>query len=151
MIRPEEQAEETLLTNLIEEAGELVQAATKLLRVFHEDTPVSEMEAREHLIEEMADVMLCIQVSAADQRRIYAIMAKKYGRWTARLNKWPVSPDLAAWDYTMCNFCAHVNQNWREEPCLSCIIGTINSWELDPKIRRIFKNENQNHGDNKSI
>ena len=88
MTRPEEQAEETLLTNLIEEAGELVQAATKLLRVFHGDTPVSEMEAREHLIEEMADVMLCIQVKASllEYVQIHQICADKYRRWTRRIN-----------------------------------------------------------------
>ena len=89
MKKPEELPEERLLTNLIEEAGELVQAATKLLRVFSGDTPVEEAAARANLIEEMADVMLCIQVKVTlpEYMQMSQICTEKYRRWIRRINE----------------------------------------------------------------
>ena len=76
------------MTNLIEEAGELVQAATKMLRVFSGDTPVTEEEARAHLMEEIADVMLCIKVklSPTEFLKVQRIITEKYHRWIRRIN-----------------------------------------------------------------
>lgn len=46
---------------LIEECGECIQAAAKLIRAMHGwSTPVKPIEAREHLIEEIADVSVCM-------------------------------------------------------------------------------------------
>ena len=46
---------DTRLIQLAEEAAELSQAALKYLRVIRAETPVTEQEARTHLIEEIAD------------------------------------------------------------------------------------------------
>lgn len=141
MTRPEELAEETLLTNLIEEAGELVQAATKLLRVFHGDTPVTEMEAREHLIEEMADVMLCIQILASADKlhiRIGKIINEKYHRWTNRINglkEENVNTELVP-GRIVCETCKYVRVHPADDPCYTCMYIGEDKWELNPKYRK---------------
>lgn len=48
--------EEYMLRQLAEECCELAQAAMKLIRVWRKETPMREDEAREHLVEEIADV-----------------------------------------------------------------------------------------------
>lgn len=48
--------EEYMLRQLAEECCELAQAAMKLVRVWNKETPMREDEAREHLVEEIADV-----------------------------------------------------------------------------------------------
>lgn len=49
---------EYVLRQLAEECAELAHSALKLIRVWHNETPMREDEAREHLIEELADVHL---------------------------------------------------------------------------------------------
>lgn len=49
-------SEEYMLRQLAEECAELAQAALKLIRAVNHETPMSELEARLHFIEEMADV-----------------------------------------------------------------------------------------------
>lgn len=51
---------EYLLRQLSEECGELVQASLKLIRVWNKETPASEEECRQKLVEELADVELMI-------------------------------------------------------------------------------------------
>ena len=48
--------EEYMLRQLAEECNELSQAALKLIRARRKETPMREDEAREHLVEEIADV-----------------------------------------------------------------------------------------------
>ena len=48
--------EEYMLRQLAEECNELSQAALKLIRAMRRETPMRETEAREHLVEEIADV-----------------------------------------------------------------------------------------------
>ena len=80
-----------LLTQLAEEAAELAQAALKLRRVYtgKNTTPVTEKEALDNLVEEMADVSVCLRVLNIDTPEITAkckqIMNKKLERWAARL------------------------------------------------------------------
>ena len=49
-------SEEYMLRQLAEECAELAQSALKLIRAVNHETPMSELEARLHFIEEMADV-----------------------------------------------------------------------------------------------
>lgn len=78
-----------LLAMLAEEAAELSQAALKLRRVLdgNNPTPMTYGEAKQSLIEEAADVELCMrQVHALDNRHdIELIKANKYNRWMERL------------------------------------------------------------------
>lgn len=87
-MRPEELPERTKLIQLAEESAELAQAALKLIRSLDGDTPVSEVDARDHLREEIADVKLCADVltSKADDYIIKATYAQKYRRWEKRIN-----------------------------------------------------------------
>lgn len=78
-----------LLAQLAEEAAELAHAALKLRRVWEgvNPTPVTRREAFENLQEEIADVMLLVelidyQFLKADRGRI---MMQKLERWVARL------------------------------------------------------------------
>lgn len=48
--------EEYMLRQLAEECNELSHAALKLIRARRKETPMRENEAREHLVEEIADV-----------------------------------------------------------------------------------------------
>lgn len=77
------------LINLVEECGELAQAAAKYIRTQYFDTDVTPKEAKEHLIEEMADVSLCIEMAttAADRVRIRAIRQRKKKRWEDRIEQ----------------------------------------------------------------
>ena len=50
----------TRLIQLSEECVECAQAALKLFRAINGDTPVTQMDAKEHLIEEIADVSVCM-------------------------------------------------------------------------------------------
>ena len=51
---------EYMLRQMAEECNELAQAALKLIRVWHKETPMREDEAWEHLLEELADVEVMI-------------------------------------------------------------------------------------------
>ena len=83
--------EEELLCQLAEECDELGKAALKLRRVLNGKnyTPVTEDQARENLLEEIADVSLCLAVLGLDAP-IYGDMVgniwdEKLHRWTSRL------------------------------------------------------------------
>lgn len=54
--------EEYMLRQLAEEACELGQAALKVVRAMNDETPMSMGEARENLVEEIADVLLMIVI-----------------------------------------------------------------------------------------
>lgn len=81
-----------LLIQAAEEASELAQALTKYYRVIHASnpTPVSLAEAREAIVEEIADVnvaaealRLKLMISCDD---IAEVEAKKIERWRRRAN-----------------------------------------------------------------
>lgn len=77
---------DTRLIQLAEEAAELSQAALKLVRARHGDTPVTEVEARAHLLEEMADVYVTALALEPDRMAVEAIARQKSKRWEERLN-----------------------------------------------------------------
>ena len=87
-MKPGDLPVETKLIQLAEEASELSQASLKLVRSMRGDTPVPIMDAKLHLLEEIADVMLCSKVltSKADDRIVKGIMVQKEKRWEERLN-----------------------------------------------------------------
>ena len=89
MTRPEDLPERKLLIQIAEEGAELSKAALKVVRAMEGDTPVPEAEARKNLIEEMADVLLCIQVKTTEpeDNEIRWIKAQKYKRWRDRINQ----------------------------------------------------------------
>ena len=76
-----------LLAGLAEEASELAQAALKYRRALDETnpTPITQDEAYEHLCEEVADVMLYMQVLSLPNSYINSIMEQKMKRWENRL------------------------------------------------------------------
>lgn len=84
---------EELLTQLAEECAELSKAALKLRRVYNGDnpTPVRRPEAYDNVIEEIADVMLCIDVLGMNDfdhfKKITKIMESKTMRWKQRLQE----------------------------------------------------------------
>lgn len=57
----------------MEECAELVQAISKCIRKPHDE------EARKHLVEEMADVLICLQ----QLKRIYDVSDLELDFWTA--------------------------------------------------------------------
>lgn len=85
---PQELPIETRLIQLAEEASELSQASLKLVRSIEGNTPVQESEAKAHLLEEIADVFVCVfaLVSESDMMAIEAISRQKSKRWEDRLN-----------------------------------------------------------------
>lgn len=84
---------EELLTQLAEECAEFGKAALKYRRVLdgRNPTPVAHSEAYGNLLEEMADVLLCISVLKLDTvMNIYEcgeICDKKLTRWVKRLRE----------------------------------------------------------------
>ena len=80
--------EKTRLIQLAEESSELSQAALKTIRAMDGDTPVSESEALAHLIEEMADVSVCMTTlqDIAPLAQVGEIIAQKAQRWEDRIN-----------------------------------------------------------------
>lgn len=87
-MRPEELPVRTKLIQLAEEGSELSQAALKLVRSLDGDTPVPESQAKAHLLEEIADVMVCTfaLIGQADMMAVEAIARRKSKRWEGRLN-----------------------------------------------------------------
>lgn len=79
---------ETRLIQIAEESAELSQAALKMIRAMHGDTPVSESEALAHLIEEMADVSVCMTAlqDTAPLAQVGEIINQKARRWEDRIN-----------------------------------------------------------------
>lgn len=80
-----------LLAQLAEEAGELTQAALKLRRAATgtNPTPCPPSKAMSDLMEEIADVLNCIDAVEysleLDQDQILQIMESKRARWANRL------------------------------------------------------------------
>ena len=85
-MRVKDLPEDTKLMQLAEEASELSQAAIKLIRAKRGDTPLPENIARACLLEEIADVNVCLVALDPDQYAIEAIMRQKACRWERRLN-----------------------------------------------------------------
>jgi hypothetical protein len=75
-----------LLAQLAEEAGELAHAALKLRRVFdgRNPTPVSISAAFANFEEEIADILLCLEVLGYD----HAELAKYRGMMDGKLERW---------------------------------------------------------------
>ena len=80
--------DKTRLIQLAEEASELAQACLKLVRVMDGDSPAPEQAVRDNLIEEMADVSVCMTAlqDIAPLAQVGEIMNQKAQRWEDRLN-----------------------------------------------------------------
>lgn len=84
-------SEEALLTQLMEECGELVQVLAKRVRILRGEnyTPISDAENFESLTEEAADVVLCLGVLNSklgfNKQKFDEITNKKLKRWVTRL------------------------------------------------------------------
>ena len=80
---------EEILCQLMEECAELAQAAYKLRRCISgkNSSPVSGEEAAHNIIEEFADVTLCLQLLGynANQSVVQHIRDDKAERWVKRL------------------------------------------------------------------
>jgi hypothetical protein len=85
-MKPEDLPIEVRLIQLAEEASELSQAALKLVRARHGDTPVTPLQAGAHLLEEMADVYVTALALNPDRMTVEAIARQKSRRWEERLN-----------------------------------------------------------------
>lgn len=84
-------SEEALLEQLLEECGELVQAASKRLRILRGEnwTPCSADANFENVREELADVGLCMDVyrekAGIDHPDFFRMKEAKCSRWIRRL------------------------------------------------------------------
>ena len=78
-----------LLAGLAEEASELAQAALKLRRAYDQTnpTPVTEEDAYDALLEEIADVELYLDQLSINRQRIEEIKGVKAFRWVKRLER----------------------------------------------------------------
>ena len=87
-MRPEDLPTKKKLIQLAEEAAELAQASLKMIRAMDGDTPIGEETAWANVIEEMADVEVCIYVSTSkeDRKTILDTFNEKYHRWGGRLD-----------------------------------------------------------------
>jgi len=83
--------ESELLCQLAEESAELAQAALKERRALTNDnpTPVSYTDARSNLIEEVADVFVCLSelLELHDWEEVANIREEKENRWMQRLEE----------------------------------------------------------------
>ena len=82
--------DEYILRQISEECTELAQASLKLIRAMRGETPMSVIEARKAMVEEVADVrlMLCVfdkMLDTASRTTIYEKMLVKDKRMTERL------------------------------------------------------------------
>lgn len=87
-----EMSEEALLEQLLEECGELVQVLAKRLRIIRGEspTPVTDKANLKGIIEECADVCLCIDTVIDKlncKEAVLEIKNYKTLRWIERLNK----------------------------------------------------------------
>lgn len=85
-------SKDDLLCQLAEECSELAQAALKLRRAITKTnpTPVTYNQALEDLMEEAADVLLCLRVLPEVEENGYIIdigIAEKAERWLSRLQE----------------------------------------------------------------
>lgn len=80
--------EDTRLIQLAEESSELAQACIKLVRIMHHDSPASESVVRDNLLEEIADVSVCMTAlqDIAPLAQVGEIIAQKAQRWEDRIN-----------------------------------------------------------------
>ena len=84
-------SKEELLAQLAEECAELGKAALKLRRAYSGEnpTPVTRAEAFANLVEEVADVTLCLEVLCLNTAEVLCnvgtIMEEKSARWKNRL------------------------------------------------------------------
>lgn len=85
-------SEEAILEQLVEECGELVQAAAKRLRIIRGENPTpTDLDANfEDLVEEMGDVFLCIM--AAEEKletrdEVLKVVGRKTERWRNRIER----------------------------------------------------------------
>lgn len=90
MNNPTDMSEEALLEQLIEESGELIQAAAKRLRILRGEspTPVTLEKNMDALIEELADVECCTFAYETKLKLRHNITTRYYekmNRWTERL------------------------------------------------------------------
>lgn len=82
-----------LLCQLAEEASELAQAALKLRRTLSNvnPTPTTRREAEDALLEEIADVKLCLHVAGLEscprKIKVNGIISSKAARWLKRLEE----------------------------------------------------------------
>ena len=82
-----------VMTQLAEEASELAQAALKYRRTLSNSnpTPVTRREAEKKLLEEIADVKLCLHVSGFEAVRhkiqVNRTITAKSQRWLQRLSE----------------------------------------------------------------
>lgn len=80
-----------VLEQLGEEGGEVVQASLKYARLLRGDnpTPKTEEQCIDDLTEEIADVLLCINIlyynEVIDEDHIIDIMNSKLARWKRRI------------------------------------------------------------------
>ena len=85
--------QDEMLTQLAEEAAELAQAALKLRRAYTgtNPTPVTRRAAYNALLEEMADVYVCIHAMRLDDCEtlgmVQLMVNEKMARWAARLEE----------------------------------------------------------------
>lgn len=80
---------EEALCQLAEEASELAQAALKYRRstMCVNPTPVSPAKAYADLMEEFADVFLCMKIVGYDVDSVALTMSRKEHRWLKRLEE----------------------------------------------------------------
>lgn len=82
---------EQVLRQLAEEAGEVSQAALKMIRVFENTTPVSFQEAKSKLNEEITDVFNCLAVLNKKVDGICRVnrqmQIQKMERWAERMKE----------------------------------------------------------------
>ena len=129
---------EELLTQLAEECAELSKAALKLRRVYNGDnpTPMTRADAYNNLIEEIADVTLCVEVlgfnSPENLYNIGQIWEEKLSRWEQRL-KAKEKPQKAIYTgfsnrdccgYYRCPVCGNTfsdySNEYSQKRCFSC-------------------------------
>lgn len=82
-----------IMTQLAEEASELAQAALKYRRTLSNanPTPTTRRQAEDQLLEEIADVKLCLHVAGFEKVRdkiaVNRIISSKAERWLHRLDE----------------------------------------------------------------
>lgn len=91
----EQYGQEYVLRQLAEESSELCQAALKLVRVMNNETPVTQADAQKHLLEEIADVEVMVNMvkSAVLNDRGVARIAEIYRQKESRMMERMIEDD----------------------------------------------------------
>lgn len=95
-------SERARLLQFIEECNEAAKAAAKLVRILDNEnpTPVTEKEARENLLEEIADLDVCLTVlPGVSNYEIRRRAEVKMERWAKRLEEHQKPENTARWTY----------------------------------------------------